>query len=114
HVYLIGDRGQMALDALTRSLRRHGYMVAASFLFDPTQESDDPASPVSWRHVAELIKSKDVDEVMLSVSWSDHARIQRIVDALSVLPLAVHLLPDRRVAKLLDRPMTDIGLTKTV
>jgi Undecaprenyl-phosphate glucose phosphotransferase len=111
-VYIVAERDQISTEALAGSLRRHGYTVIGNFLFDRAEDGGAPRP--AWNEVAEKIKSKEIDEVMLAVGWSDHAGIQTIVNALSVLPVSVRLLPDRSVAQLVDRPMTDIGLAKTV
>jgi Undecaprenyl-phosphate glucose phosphotransferase len=111
-VYVIAERDQVSTETLAGSLRRHGYTVIGSFLFDPVEAEDTPR-PV-WSQVVDKIKSKEIDEIMLAVGWSDHAGIQTIVNALGILPVSVRLLPDRSVARLVDRPMTDIGLAKTV
>jgi Undecaprenyl-phosphate glucose phosphotransferase len=111
-VYVIAERDQVSTETLTGSLRRHGYTVIGSFLFDPVEAEDAPRP--AWSEVVDKIKSKEIDEIMLAVGWSDHAGIQAIVNALSILPVSVRLLPDRSVAGLVDRPMTDIGLAKTV
>jgi Undecaprenyl-phosphate glucose phosphotransferase len=113
-VYVIGERDQVSTDDLAMSLRRHGYTVVASFLFDALKDDSRPPRRGSWDDIVAMIKAKEVDEVMLAVGWSNHAGIQSITNALATLPVSVRLLPDRMIAKLIDRPMIDIGLTKTV
>ena len=113
-IYLIGTRDQVTRNDLSQSLKRHGYSIVASYFFDAARENADGVGHVNWDEVAEMIRVRDVDEVMLAVNWSNDACIQRIVSALSILPISVSLLPDAMVARHLERPLTDIGLTKAV
>ncbi len=112
-IVLIVDRSEVSPDELSASLRRHGYSLSSSYLFDST-DAQRQASEIPWSEVIELGRSQKVDEVMLAVRWSDGACIEFMLRMLRVLPISVRLLPDDAVSRLIQQPITDIGLTRTV
>ena len=113
-VALIGDRAEISPDHLRKSLRQHGYSVTSCFLFDPEKEVGELASEIPWGELMDLGRSQRIDEVMLAVRWSDGERLQYILNALKALPISVRLLPDETAASLMQKPIFDIGMTRTV
>lgn len=112
-IVLIADRSEVSPDELGASLRRHGYTLSSCYLFDSTN-AERPASSIPWSEVIELGRSQGVDEMMLAVRWSDGACIEYILRMLRVLPISVRLLPDDAISRLIQQPITDIGLTRTI
>ncbi|WP_088342905.1 MULTISPECIES: undecaprenyl-phosphate glucose phosphotransferase [Rhodomicrobium] len=48
--------------------------------------------------VEEIARGTELDEVVLSLPWSDPARIRTFVEELSVVPATIHLAPDASAA----------------
>ena len=113
-VCLIGDSGEVSVDEMKLELRRHGYVVSSVFLFDSKLSAADFDTRISTNDIANLVRKGEIEEIMLAVGWWDAVRIHRIVERLRVFPVSIRLLPDRRIAKLFQRPIIDIGLTKVI
>jgi FlaA1/EpsC-like NDP-sugar epimerase len=104
-VAIIGDRNEISPDHLRKSLRQHGYSVSSCYLFDPGNDVAGLASEIPWGEIVDLGRSRNIDEVMRAVRWSDRERMQFILNMLKVLPISVRLLPDETAASLIQKPM---------
>lgn len=66
--------------------------------------------------VEELIvyaRENQVEHVFLLMSWGHQHAIHSILDALKILPIPVHLVPDANVARFLSSPLISTGSTWT-
>jgi Undecaprenyl-phosphate glucose phosphotransferase len=63
--------------------------------------------------VIEVARSERIDDIYLLIGWHHHRIIDGILDALAVLPISVHLVPDESAARFLDSPIANIGTTWT-
>jgi Undecaprenyl-phosphate glucose phosphotransferase len=61
--------------------------------------------------VIETARQEHIEDVYLSVGWQHHRAIDGILEALAVLPVSVHLVPDASAARFLNYPSTHIGST---
>jgi Undecaprenyl-phosphate glucose phosphotransferase len=61
--------------------------------------------------VIEAARHQHIEDIYLSVDWQHHRTIDCILDALAVLPISVHLVPDASAARFLNYPSAPIGST---
>ena len=113
-VILIGDSREVSEVDIAERLKRHGYRLVRTILFDDASEEPNAVSPVLESDIAKLVRVADVDEIFLAVRWSDVARVDAIMEELRVLPVPVRLLPDFSASRYIAGPMTDIGIAKAI
>jgi len=74
-----------------------------------------PASlQAKMAQVIETARQKQIEDIYISVSWQHHRAIEGILDALAVLPVSLHLVPDESAARFLNYPSVHVGSTWTV
>lgn len=61
----------------------------------------------------EVAKNERIDDVYLLVRWRHGRTIDGILDALAVLPISVHLVPDENASRFLNYPIANVGSTWT-
>jgi Undecaprenyl-phosphate glucose phosphotransferase len=91
---LVGD-AQASGDTL-KALRDFGIRVASALPFPParcTTESGDEACAVSAEEFAERCRRLRPDDVIVLAAPQDLLRVAPLVDALSQLPVTVHVIP---------------------
>jgi Undecaprenyl-phosphate glucose phosphotransferase len=66
---------------------------------------------VKLADVIETARHQRIEDIYLSVGWQYHRTIDCILDALAVLPVSVHLVPDASAARFLNYPSAQIGST---
>ena len=113
-VILIGDSREVSETDIRDRLKRHGYRLVRTILFDCDANEPDALSRVLETDFATLIKVADVDEILLAVRWSDVACVDAIMEELRVLPVPIRLLPDFAASRYMAGPMTDIGIAKAI
>ena len=113
-VILIGDSREVSEADIRDRLKRHGYRLVRTILFDCDDSEPNAVSRVLKTDFATLIKVADVDEIFLAVRWSDVACVDAIMEELHVLPVPVRLLPDFAASRYIAGPMTDIGIAKAI
>jgi Undecaprenyl-phosphate glucose phosphotransferase len=64
--------------------------------------------------VIETARHQRIEDIYLSLAWQHHRAIDCILDALAVLPVSIHLVPDASAARFLNYPTTLIGSTWTL
>jgi Undecaprenyl-phosphate glucose phosphotransferase len=69
---------------------------------------------VKLADVIETARQEHIEDIYLSVGWQYHRTIDCILDALAVLPVSVHLVPDASAARFLNYPSAQIGSTWTL
>jgi Undecaprenyl-phosphate glucose phosphotransferase len=63
--------------------------------------------------VVQIAKEQRIEDVYLLFDWQHRRTIDGILDALAVLPISVHLVPDESAARFLNHPVATIGGTWT-
>jgi Undecaprenyl-phosphate glucose phosphotransferase len=109
-VILIADREELVRSDAIHPIRCAGYFPAVTLTYEPRP------SAASLHDLAEeairVTRQRPIDSIMLIANWNDAGAIDHVVDALRVLPLSIHLLPDQRTAHLLKAGWSVIaGLT---
>lgn len=108
-VLLVADRSQVAHGNPLSELRESGF-VASSMLTYEKNSSDDALKALA-EEVAEASVNGAASTIVLAADWSDAKLMERVADALRIVPLSVIALPDQRVARLLQKGASTLGGT---
>jgi Undecaprenyl-phosphate glucose phosphotransferase len=104
----ICDSEEVGDAALGSLLRRAGYQVSQYFVAPP---STDGQGMGIIDEVRRNVRSQDIAEILVCVSWHDKARVDALVSALRVVPLPVRLIPDRQLRPFLSESLLRVGST---
>lgn len=63
--------------------------------------------------IIEVARNEGIEDVYLLLRWRNDRTIDGILDALAVLPISVHLVPDSSAARFLSYPVANVGTTWT-
>jgi Undecaprenyl-phosphate glucose phosphotransferase len=63
--------------------------------------------------VIEAARAQAIEDIYLLIRWEHHRIIEGILEALAVLPISVHLIPDETAARFLSYPVSNVGETWT-
>lgn len=113
---MIAEFGLPAASSTMMDLAQHGYRLMRIMEI----RSADLASPLLLSAIAprfdELIayaRENRVEHIFLLMNWSQQHAIDSILDALKILPVPVHLVPDAHAARFLRYPLQWTGNTFT-
>lgn len=113
---LIAEFGLPAASNTMIDLAQHGYRLMRIMEI----RSADLASPLLLSAIAprfdELIayaRENRIEHIFLLMNWSRQHAIDSILDALKILPVPVHLVPDAHAARFLRYPLVSTGGTFT-
>lgn len=113
---LIAEFGLASSSNAVDDLGQHGYRLVRVMEIAPK----DLASPLLLSQLAprfeELIafaREQRIEHVFLLMNWSRQHAIDSILDALKILPIPVHLVPDPNAARFLRYPLVSTGNTFT-
>jgi Undecaprenyl-phosphate glucose phosphotransferase len=115
-IIVIEEQGQTISSRPLSELRRCGY--------DPVKtwevSRDEVVFPgiatslrAKLRELVEFAKRERIEDVHVFVRWHQHRIIDGILDALAILPISVHLVPDESAARFMSYPVANIGDTWT-
>ncbi len=113
-VILIGDSREVSVSEFSDALRGHGYRLVKSVLLNCAGSDQDAVTRVTEANLASVVRTSEVDEILLALRWSDIACVEAIMAELRVVPVPVRLLPDMAASRFVARPTTDIGIARTV
>ncbi|QPF88082.1 undecaprenyl-phosphate glucose phosphotransferase [Bradyrhizobium genosp. L] len=115
-VVVIAEFGLPASSAALMDLCQHGYRVMHTLEI----RGKELASPLLMSQInaqfEELIaftREHRIEHVFLLMDWSRQHAINSILDALKILPIPVHLVPDANVSRFLSYPLANTGNTWT-
>ena len=115
-VVLIAEQGLPASSAPMVELRQHGYRLMR-ILEIPEKDLASPLlmSSIGGRFNELVVYAKEnrIEHVFLLMDWGRQHAIDSILDALKVLPIPVHLVPDANVARFLRYPVVSASGTWT-
>lgn len=115
-VVVIAEFGLPASSAALMDLCQHGYRVMHTLEI----RSKELGSPLLMSQInaqfEELIaftREHRIEHVFLLLDWGRQHAINSILDALKILPIPVHLVPDANVSRFLSYPLANTGNTWT-
>ena len=115
-IIVIGEQGQTSSSRPLIELQRYGFN-AVKICELSREEIASPGIVLSLRsklaEIIQIARSDSIEDVYLVIRWSHHRIIDGIIDALAVLPISVHLIPDETAARFLSYPVANIGDTWT-
>jgi undecaprenyl-phosphate galactose phosphotransferase/putative colanic acid biosynthesis UDP-glucose lipid carrier transferase len=115
-IILIGEQAQLTSSAVLQELRHCGYKPVSTFAITEREIGASGMAP-SLRSrlnaVVDVARRETVDEIFLLISWDRVRCIENVLNFLNVLPVPVHLVPDRSVSRFLNYPMVHVGATWT-
>jgi Undecaprenyl-phosphate glucose phosphotransferase len=116
-VIVISHQDKTLSSRSLQELQRYGYRPV-KICEITSREITDLGIPSSLRaklaDVIETARHDHIEDIYLSVGWQYHRAIDCILDALAVLPISVHLVPDASATRFLNYPTTHIGSTWTI
>jgi Undecaprenyl-phosphate glucose phosphotransferase len=102
---IIGGCGALSRSPFASQLQVYGYLITAQFEIDDTRRNwrEDKFREILDRAIR-LAREEDFAAIFLLVNWRNGDCIDAIVNALSVLPIPVYLVPDEGVVRYFARP----------
>lgn len=116
-IILVAERNRALSSQALLELQRHGYVPVSTYYLSEAEIASSGACASLRGKLSDLIdlaRSEKVEGVYLLVGWHHHRSIDTILDALNVLPLPVHLIPDEYAARFSKYPLLEIGNTWTL
>lgn len=115
-IIVIAEQGQSHSSRPLSELRRYGYNPIKTCEIS-REEIASPGITASLRSklagLVQVARSEGIEDIYILVRWYRHRIIDGILDALAVLPISVHLVPDESAARFLNHPVANIGDTWT-
>jgi Undecaprenyl-phosphate glucose phosphotransferase len=116
NIIIIAERDRDASSRSLIELRRYGYHAVKICEVAP-KEIALPGITGSLRSkladVVQFARDERIEDIYLLFNWQHHRAIDGILDALAVLPISVHLVPDESAARFLNHPIATVGGTWT-
>ena len=99
-IVVAGDAASVAYVARRLRTNRCGVEIVGTVRFpatdrlagEPADRSRDVREAIAA--VAEIARGTDVDEIVISMPWSESGSIRAFVEGLAVVPATIHLAPD--------------------
>jgi Undecaprenyl-phosphate glucose phosphotransferase len=120
-VLLVGDTAsvsiiQRRLDRSSRTVDVVGTVTLPAIRQTPSRRTGEPGSEGvnSPRMLEEIARRTAVDEIILSVPFSDSTLIRQLVDELAIVPATVHLVPDASASWTHHLPSAQVGSLATL
>ncbi len=115
-VLVIAEQGKSSSSGPLKELLSYGFAPVRIYEISK-EEISSPGMPRSLRSkLAEMIefaRGEQIEHVYLLMQWRNDRAIDGILDALAVLPVTVHLIPDENAARFLRYPAANVGGTWT-
>ena len=113
---VIAEKGQPVSSRSLNELQRCGFRAVKTCELG-REDIASPGITTSLRtklaDVIEVARAEAIEDIYLLIRWEHHRIIDGILDALAVLPISVHLVPDETAARFLNYPVSNVGETWT-
>ncbi len=114
-VIVVGEPLQLSRQDVIGSLQRDGYIVDQVVAVALNGDAEGGvAVDEAVNDVVAFARHHPVEEIILAADWSHLKPVEDLSARLSLLPLAVKLLPDHNTRELLQRPVCEVGATLAV
>lgn len=115
-IIVIAEQGESSLSRPLTELLSYGYAPVKTYEIS-RQEISSPGMTRSLTSkladIVEFARFEKIEDIYLLVRWRHDRTIDGILDALAVLPVSVHLVPDENTARFLNCPVANVGATWT-
>lgn len=117
-IVLLGDIQELTRHNIPESLGYCGYHVVEQFGISTEPNGNrfknlrQIASPIELMKI--FIRENRVDEIFLVFSSKDQKLVEMVLDRLREVPLTIKLLADKYTNELLNRPVANIGYSKSI
>jgi Undecaprenyl-phosphate glucose phosphotransferase len=115
-IIVVAEHDQHVSSRPLKELQRYGYHSVKSCEIS-REEVAARVFPASLRSkladVVQVARDEQIEDIYLLMDWRHHRIIQGTLDALAVLPLSVHLVPDENTEQFLNYPIANVGGTWT-
>jgi undecaprenyl-phosphate galactose phosphotransferase/putative colanic acid biosynthesis UDP-glucose lipid carrier transferase len=101
---VISECGALARSPFASQLQSYGYRISAQLEINDIQRAVTDELPPLLDRAVHLAREEQFDAIVLFVRWENSDCIDAIVNALSVLPIPVYLVPDEKVVGYLTKP----------
>ncbi|MFT4115695.1 undecaprenyl-phosphate glucose phosphotransferase [Bradyrhizobium sp.] len=115
-IIVVAERGRTNSSRPLAELLSYGYVPVRTF--DISRE--EIAAPGVTRSlqaklsdIVEAARNERIEDIYLLLRWQNDRTIDGILDALAVLPISIHLVPDDNAARFLSYPVTNVGTAWT-
>ncbi|MET4802877.1 undecaprenyl-phosphate glucose phosphotransferase [Bradyrhizobium sp. LB11.1] len=95
-------------------LAQHGYRITRLMEIRSEWLSLPSLIPSIAPRLEELIayaRENKIEQIFLMFKWDHRQAIDKVVDALKILPIPINLVPDPNVSRFLRYPLTNVGNT---
>jgi Undecaprenyl-phosphate glucose phosphotransferase len=116
NIIVIAEKGRNASSHSLMELRRCGYYPVNTCEISREEiASTGITSSLNSKlaNVVQIAKNERIEDIYLLFDWQHHRTIDGILDALAVIPVSVHLVPDDSAARFLNHPISTVGGTWT-
>jgi Undecaprenyl-phosphate glucose phosphotransferase len=106
-IMLLGTRDELASLDTGELLGRFGLTEVSRIAFSSEKGGNlalTEGESSSLDSAIEIARGRNVDEIVLALSWNDTRKLELIRDRLRSSPLPVELLPDRRIRSFANNP----------
>jgi Undecaprenyl-phosphate glucose phosphotransferase len=115
-IIVIAERNLNAPSRSLSELQRYGYHpVKTCEITDDeiTAAGINSSLRTKLADVIQAARRERIEDIYLLVGWHHRRAIDGILNALAVLPISVHLMPDESATRFLSNPISNIGSTWT-
>lgn len=116
NIIIIAEQDRNASSRSLIELRRYGYCPVKTCEVSRAEIASLGITGSLRSKLADVIQiARDhrIEDIYLLFDWQHHRAIDGILDALAVLPVSVHLVPDESAARFLSHPIANVGGTWT-
>jgi Undecaprenyl-phosphate glucose phosphotransferase len=111
-IIVIGESGRLLSSQVLPELQRCGYHPVNVFAISQ-DEFAAPGFPQTMMETVDrtikVARNDAIQDIFLMIPWAQGPCIDTIVDALNVLPIPVHLVPDEDTARYLHQRVLRVG-----
>ncbi|QIP05520.1 undecaprenyl-phosphate glucose phosphotransferase [Bradyrhizobium symbiodeficiens] len=115
-IIVVAERDQSSSSRPLAELLSYGYVPVRTF---EISREEIAATGITrslqskFCDIIEVARNERIEDVYLLLRWRNDRTIDGILDALAVLPISVHLVPDGNAARFLSYPIANVGTTWT-
>lgn len=114
-IIVIAEEGQSSSSRPLIELRSCGYKPVKTYEISRGEILSLGTTSLNSKlaDIVQIARSERIEDIYLLVRWRNDRTIDEILDALAVLPISVHLVPDENAARFLNYPIASVGSTWT-